>query len=291
MNILGKTKALTNQSIPMVCLGLGLSFFSSYANAAFEVIDEPSYGNAQNETFRRAIDNTEPLDSSDRTFLSRVDQKRVGQRSYWKAQIARPTTKLKMVTNETTGVPGQPATRNTNEDTFHVALGLGYKWIRWAVELEFLISETFDYRTNPALVNPVFVPPGVGATAIQLKGVVKPWAFFGNIEYEVPTFFDFVPTSFHPYVNLGIGTAVKTTDSQTSTLGGAARQIKSSRSNDFAWHFGLGLKYQVTGNLLLDFAYRWMALGDVKFGQIEGLTLKARDLDTNGFYLGLTYQV
>lgn len=292
MKIFGTTYKSSISLIRYISLGLALCALSPISSfAAFDVMEEDAnYGNAQNQTFQRAIDNTEPLDAEDRVFLSRVEEKRVGNRSYLKAQIGRPRSQLLRVSNETIGVPGQPAVRDVDEDVFHIMLGIGYKWVRFAVELELLISETFDYATNPALSNPVFFPPP-GGTAIQLSSDVKPWAVFANLEYEIPRFFDFIPTTFHPYVNIGVGTSVKTTNASTASIGGAARQIKSERSNDFAWHFGLGTKYQITGNLLIDFAYRWMALGDVKFGPIEGITLRATDLDTNGFYLGLTYQL
>lgn len=296
MNIRGKARVLNRTFLKLITLSLGLAVFSAPVKAGFEVMGEAEeqYGNAQSEEFRRAVAQKTELSDVDRKYLNSVEKKRVGNRWYYKAQIARPTVKLKMVTNESTGIPGQPPERSVNEDVFHFILGWGYKWTRWATEIELLIAETFDYRTNPVLVNPVYIPPPIpigGGQSIKLEGNVKHFAFFWNFEYEVPTFFDFIPKTFHPYINAGIGTAVKTTDSQTFTLGGQARQNKSSRSNDFAWHAGLGVKYQVTGNILIDIAYRWMMLGDVKFGTIEGLTLKARDLDSNGFYLGLTYQL
>lgn len=290
MNTSGKFFNSAPNIFKLICLTALFTLTSMKAFAAFDVMEEEYYGNAKNDTFRRAIENTEPLDAEDRVFLSRVEERRVGNRSYLKGQIGRPRAQLLQVQNDTTGVPGQPAVTNTDEDVFHIMVGMGYKWVRFAVELEFLIQETFDYQTNPALANPTFTPPP-GGVAIQLSSDVKAWAVFANLEYEFPRFFDFIPSTIHPYANIGVGSSVKTTNARTASIGGAARQIKSSRSNDFAWHCGLGMKYQITGNLLIDFAYRWMALGDVKFGEIEGLTLRARDLDTNGFYLGLTYQL
>ena len=94
-------------------------------------------------------------------------------------------------------------------------------------------------------------------------------------------------------MNLGIGLTSNTADSATFSAGGQGRQVQTKRSTDFAYNGGLGIKYQITGTIILDLAYRWYQLGGVKFGPIDDVnfTLSAKDLNTKGIYLGIVYQM
>ncbi len=251
------------------------------AMAAFEVINEPNveYGNAQNEVFRKAVEFEDSLDSTDRAFLSTVEQKRVSNRWYYEAQIGRPEIRVKDVMNETTGMTGQPANRSTEDDLFLFVIGWGYKWNRFATELELVISESVDYRSNPILT---------GQT-IQVDADIQNVTLFWNFEYEIPTFFDFIPSRVHPYVNVGFGPSFKTVDTRSLSLGNQARQTTSERSTDFAYNLSAGVKFQLTANILVGGGYRYMNMGEADIGPIEGIKLSADEYTARGFFVGLTY--
>lgn len=279
MNTFGIRRFLTNKLyFGLSTLILSFACFSAYAG--FEVQEgDPhiEYGNAQNETFRRAVEYEESLDANDRSFLASVEQQAVTNRWYWKALLARPKAQIEDVRVEFTGSPTVTLPGDEDE-VFQFIIGFGHKWNRWAAEMELLISESLTYRLQQ-IYN------------IQAKANIKNWVLFLNTEYEIPTFFDFIPNRFHPYINAGVGVSVKTVDTQAFNAVGQATNLYSERSNTFAWHAGLGSKFQVTSNILVDIAYRWMQFGEADFANINGVSIKATDLVSRGFYLGITYQL
>lgn len=286
---------MTSHRIKIKLLLCAIGFLVTGAvQAAFQIQgpeEEYHHGRATNESFRRAVESEEPLDANDMSFLSNVEEKRTTNRSYYRLQLARPEAKIKDVSNNTPGITGTVANTSVEDDVFTVSLGWGYKWIKWATELELVVAESFGYQTSPILVVTA-IPAGFtpSPNQIQLRSSVKHFALFWNWQYEIPTFFDFIPKSIHPYAQAGFGLGYKTVDDSTFTLGNQRRQTDTSRSGDLAGNLGLGVMYQVTGNFLIDIAYRYMQMGEFEFGPIEGFKLEANDLKTRGFFVGFVYQ-
>jgi|GEM_PF-3193002 hypothetical protein len=277
-------------STKLVIYGLTLWCCCSSAQAGFSVMeDETYYGNAQSETFRRAIENEAPLDSQDRAFLASVQELRTTNRWYFKSLVGRPQVTLKNVKNVSPQRPAPapknqlPNTREAKDDALNLDLAFGYKWKRWALEHELLIGESLHYHTVEASNVP----------SIRLASSIKNIATFLNVQYDLPTFFDFIPKRVQPYALMGLGVSLKTADNTTQNLTGGQRYAQSTRSTALAWHGGLGVQVQVTGSLLANLAFRYYQFNDLKMGPIDeaDYTLKWDSLVSRGFYLGLTYQL
>lgn len=280
---------------------------SKPAVAGFGVVGEPEnttvYGNAQNKTFKNAVEGMESLDESDRAFLASVEEGRSFKRWYTRIMFGQPRVSLKNIENKTNGAnPSNPLADGTpvtytsgvpisepekKDDSFTVMLAWGYHWEKWAWELELMLAETLKYQAKP-------VTPGV---PIQVQADISKIALFNNFEYTFDHWFDFQPRDLHFFTLFGFGLALKTADITALTLAGQARQTHSSSVASLCWQLGLGARYQIAPHFLLDLSYRYADLDVVKFGPVDavkpydGLAFKAKTLRSVGGFLGITYKL
>lgn len=253
--------------------------------------DEGCFGNAQNEAFRRAMEGEVPLSAGDRAFLANVEANRLGNRWRLKALVGRPRISIEDIqvdstTPDITGIgPG------ISKDTFQLFLGWGYKWTRWATDLELLAGEQIHQPLSPASFS---VPlPFVS----QFNTTFQYLALFWNLEYEIPRFLDIMPSIIHPYIQGGAGIAVKSANSDI--LIGPGTIHMSHDIATFAWNAGVGVRFEITCQLLGDIAYRWVDLGGLNAGTLEGLvtdpfvllTASSKHVRSHGLYFGITYQL
>lgn len=280
--------------------------------AGFGVIEpqqDEFYGNAQNRTFKSAVEGIESLDESDRAFLASVEESRTFKRWYTRIMFGQPRVTMKNIENQTNGAnPSTPVAAGLVfptttdviytsgvpmsepekvDDSFSVLLAWGYHWVKWAWELELMLSETLKYQAKP-------VKPGV---PIQVQADVTKIGIFNNIEYTFDRWFDFMPVDLHLYALFGFGLAYKQTDVTTLTLVGQARQTHSTSLASLAWQLGAGARYQISPHFLLEVTYRYADLDKVKFGPVDavkpfdGLAFRAKTLRSVGGFLGLTYKL
>lgn len=257
--------------------------------------DEGCFGNAKTEAFRRSIEGDVVLSAVDKAFLANIEANRLGNRWRLKAFVGRPRMNIEDVevtsigadTVEITGIgPG------VSKDTFQLFLGWGYKWTRWATDLEFLAGEQLSQPLSPA----TFSTPITFVS--QFNTTFQYLALFWNLEYEIPRFLDFIPNTIHPYIQGGAGIAVKSANSDI--LVGTDAMIHISHDIvTFAWNAGLGFRFEITCQLLGDIAYRWVDLGGLNTGTLEGavtdpfalLSASSKHVKSRGLYFGITYQL
>jgi opacity protein-like surface antigen len=95
------------------------------------------------------------------------------------------------------------------------------------------------------------------------------WLVLANIYADLGTWYNFTP-----FIGAGIGAAQITisnfTDINTPQLG-AAFADDASKWN-FAWALHAGVAYKVNSQLTLEFAYRYVSLGDAVSGDIKTFT-------------------
>lgn len=274
--------------------------------AGFGVVESPEdgfYGNAQNKTFKSAVEGLETLDESDKAFLASVEESRTFKRWYARIMFGQPRVTLKNIENQTNGAnPSTPLIDGTpviyrsgvpisepekKDDSFTVLLAWGYHWLKWAMELELMIAETLKYAAKP-------VTPTV---PIQVQSDISTIVLFGNVEYTFDRWFDFMPQDLKLYVLFGVGGAVKQSDITTLSLVGQARQTHSTTIASLAYQLGLGARYQISPHFLIDLTYRYADLEKVKFGPVDavkpfdGLAFRAKTLRSAGGFLGLVYKL
>lgn len=254
--------------------------------------DEGCFGNAQTEAFRRSMEGEVPLSAGDKAFLANIEANRLGNRWRLKALVGRPRINIEdlEVTSTTPDITGIGP--GVSKDTFQLFLGWGYKWTRWATDLELLAGEQLHQPLSPATFSTPL--PFIS----QFNTTFQYLALFWNVEYEIPKFLDFVPSTIHPYIQGGAGIAVKSANSDI-LVGNAAIIHTSHDIATFAWNAGIGFRFEITCQLLGDIAYRWVDLGGLNTGTLEGLILdpfvflsaSSKHVRSRGLYFGITYQL
>lgn len=274
---------------------LFLAVPSAWAGFDVKNIDDEDtcVGNAQNEVFKRAMECDGTLTAADKAFLACVDNSRQGNRWRLKALVGRPRIGIDDVSITSTTPDIISVGPGIGVDTFQLILGAGYKWTRWAMDLELLGGEQINQVLSPVLLN-----PPIGYLS-QFNTTFQYLALFANLEYEIPKFFDFLPDIIHPYVQGGAGGVVKSTNNDI--LIGVGPVIHTSRDIvTFAWNLGVGLRVEITSQLLADIAYRWIDFGGFNAGTLEGiippdpfgtLNLSSKHVRSRGLYFGITYQL
>ncbi|EBW3212279.1 adhesin/invasin protein PagN [Salmonella enterica] len=114
--------------------------------------------------------------------------------------------------------------------------------------------------------------------------------------YMVNGYYDFHnSTAFTPYISAGVGLAHVKLSNNTIPVGFGINETLSASKNNFAWGAGIGAKYAVTDNIMIDASYKYINAGKVSISKnhYAGDEHTAYDADTkaasNDFMLGITY--
>jgi opacity protein-like surface antigen len=135
-------------------------------------------------------------------------------------------------------------------------LGIGYQFNSWL-----RADVTGEYRSK-ANFNGLDFVSGVGQTN-QYRGDKSEWLFLANAYLDLGTWY-----SVTPFVGAGIGFDRLTIGNFTDTnigLGGGGAALGLSTDNskwNFAWALHAGLAYRVNPNFTVEFAYRYVNLGN-----------------------------
>lgn len=246
------------------------------------VESQGEYGNGQNSDFNRAVAEEAPLEAGDRAFLDSINISRSNNRWFARARVGRTKVEFRNVSNQSGGSTASVTVPSSTEKLWQISPSFGYQWHYFLAELELLLSESPHYDASPMLSGDTF----------NLKSRTKLFSLLANLEFEIPTYFAFIPKRLHPYLGAGIGISFKKTDANTydSTTGNPLSQ-ESKREYVFAWDLGAGLRYDIIGNLLFDLSYRYIDLGPAQIGPIQGDILKVQHITCKGFFLGLVYKL
>ena len=177
-------------------------------------------------------------------------------------------------------------------------LGIGYQWNEWLrtdVTGEYRGRANFhglDIGTAPGLILPD-----------DYRASKSEWLFLANAYVDLGTWWHITP-----FVGAGIGMSQITIDSfrdvgitgiaPTPPILSVAYGNSASTWN-FAWALHAGLAYKVTKNVTVEFAYRYVSLGDAKSGDLIGFDgtnnfnnpMEFRNLTSNDFKLGIRWAI
>jgi opacity protein-like surface antigen len=138
-------------------------------------------------------------------------------------------------------------------------LGLGYQWNNWL-----RTDVTGEYRSKANFHGLQIVDSG-GMFTDEYRASKSEWLFLANAYVDLGTWWNITP-----FVGVGAGMSRNTIsdflDVNTPNLGVATGADTSKWS--FAWALHAGLAYKVTKNLTIEFAYRYVDLGDAKSGDL-----------------------
>jgi opacity protein-like surface antigen len=141
-------------------------------------------------------------------------------------------------------------------------LGIGYYFNDW---LRF--DATGEYRSRANFHGTQVITSGGGVITDEYTASKSEWLFLLNGYVDLGTW-----SGITPFVGAGVGTARNTISSFqdicTVCVGpGVAFGDTFSKWN-FAWALHAGLAYKVTRNFTLEFAYRYVDLGDAASGDL-----------------------
>jgi len=173
----------------------------------------------------------------------------------------------------------------TNADTPFIGGGVGYEFNNW---LRF--DGTAEYRAR-TLVNARGIYDPVTATGDSYQGYLKSWVFLANAYVDLGTW-----NCFTPFVGAGVGAAYNTlsdfTDMGIGTTGfGFGRNTSEWHP---AWALHAGVAYNVSKNLKVELAYRYLNLGSITdtvdcYGGCTPDSYKLGKLHSNDILFGLRW--
>ncbi len=175
--------------------------------------------------------------------------------------------------------------QNSNSDTFFVGGGVGYEWNNW---LRF--DATAEYRAKTQ-VNARGVYDQITGFGDAYQGYIKSWVFLGNAYVDLGTW-----NCFTPFVGAGIGAAYNQltnfVDMGIGTTG--AGFGRDSGEWNLAWALHAGFAYNVSKNLKVELAYRYLNLGSVTdtidcIGGCSADSYKFSNMHSHDIMLGLRW--
>lgn len=171
-------------------------------------------------------------------------------------------------------------------------LGIGYQYndhLRFDVTGEFRGNATFH---GLDVYHDTAADPEDGTD--EYTAVKSEWTFLANAYWDLGTWHQVTP-----FVGAGVGASLNTikgfTDVNTPT-GGVAYAADHSKWS-LAWQLTAGLSYQVTPNMTLEAAYRYLDLGSAASGDIVPYIgpnnynnpMEFRHLTSQDFKIGFRY--
>ncbi len=139
-------------------------------------------------------------------------------------------------------------------------LGIGYYYNDW---LRFDV--TGEYRSKANFHGTQIITSGGGTQTNEYSGSKSEWLFLANAYVDLGTW-----SGFTPFVGAGIGMSRNTIhsfrDVNTVTAGVAFGDDQSKWN--LAWALHAGVSYKVTKNFAVEFAYRYVDLGNAESGDL-----------------------
>jgi opacity protein-like surface antigen len=170
-------------------------------------------------------------------------------------------------------------------------LGIGYYYNDW---LRFDV--TGEYRSKANFHGTQVITSGGGTITDEYSGSKSEWLFLLNGYVDLGTW-----NGFTPFVGAGIGTSRNTIHSFQDVCtvcagGGVAFGAEQSKWN-LAWALHAGVAYKVTKNFTVEFAYRYVDLGNAESGDLYTYLggnainnpMEFKHLTSHDFKLGLRF--
>jgi opacity protein-like surface antigen len=171
-------------------------------------------------------------------------------------------------------------------------VGLGYQFNSWL-----RADITGEYRTASTLR--VFEIPDFGGTLSPAHNtmVQSAWVALANLYADLGTWY-----SFTPFIGVGAGVANVRLAGFTNLNDGAVIVANNSAATgdqwNFAWALYAGLAYRLTPYASIEFAYRYVNLGDAKTGPIigfdgtaQGDSYELKNIDSHDLKFGVRWML
>lgn len=172
-------------------------------------------------------------------------------------------------------------------------IGIGYQWNNW-----FRTDITGEYRGKATFHGLDIVNSGGTVTTNEYRGSKSEWLVLANLYADLGTW-----AGFTPFVGVGLGGSYNTisnfTDVCTTCPGGGVAYAGAASKFNFAWAVHAGMAYKVTPNMTVEFAYRYVSLGDALTGDIVTYLggnavnnpMHFKDITSHDFKLGVRWML
>jgi opacity protein-like surface antigen len=186
---------------------------------------------------------------------------------YLRGDIGMSNQQVKSLNN---ALYSQVSSVNTVQKDFDSApffgLGVGYQFNHW-----FRADLTGEYRGKANFHGLDIVRSGVNTFTDEYRGSKSEWLVLANFYVDLGTWY-----SFTPFVGAGIGASYNTIsnflDVCTTCAGGGVATGDTASKWNFAWALHAGVAYKVNSQLTIEFAYRYVSLGDAMSGDLVTFT-------------------
>jgi len=155
---------------------------------------------------------------------------------------------------------------NTTQEDFDSSplfgLGVGYQWNTWL-----RTDLTGEYRGKANFHGLDIVRSGGTNSTDEYRASKSEWLVLANIYADLGTWY-----SFTPFIGAGVGVSYNTIsnflDVCTTCAGGSVATGATTSKWNFAWALHAGVSYKVNNQLTLEFAYRYVDLGNAMAGDL-----------------------
>ncbi len=172
------------------------------------------------------------------------------------------------------------------DSSMFAGLGIGYQFNHWI-----RADLTGEYRSKASFHG--LERNNAHTFADEYSATKSEWVGLANLYVDLGTWYGLTP-----FVGAGVG-FTRTKIASFIDLGShASMTFADDRSKtEFAWALHAGVAYDVTENLKVEFAYRYLNLNDGQTGILHRfddsgcncLSVKFKDLDSHDFKLGLRW--
>lgn len=261
-----------------------MSVLALPVHADFGVMDstksaEP-YGNAETESFHRAITGGTTLTATEETELSVSLPVQEAQHYYGRVGLNFSTLKLEQLKNRSSGLDssGVIAKKSVSMNQTGLEVALGYSWSsNLRGEIEYLINKNLNYTASPVVT-------GAGLTSRQLTAQIKNNTLLANVYYEFLGL-----NRFKPYLTGGLGFSQDSIQSTITVAPYDAAGSTTVRKLGIVWAFGGGLRVAMFSRWHIDASYRYIRLGrNLNIAPSSGFKLLGNS-SMNAVSLGLMY--
>ena len=174
-------------------------------------------------------------------------------------------------------------------------LGAGYQFNNWI-----RADVTGEYRGKSSLH--ALELSRLDPFTNQFTGTKAEWVGLANVYFDLGNWYGITP-----FIGAGVGFAHNTIDNFVDVGGGlvggapvsALAFAGSESKTNFAWALHAGLSYDITEYLKIEFAYRYLNLGDAETGTLvrrdfsgcNCVSMKFDDIDSHDLKVGIRYML
>ena len=193
--------------------------------------------------------------------------------------------------------PGSPTINKGFDSAPFGGVGVGYKFNEW---LRADLTGEYRGRSNfhglDTYADP-FSTSGSGFGANQYSGSKSEWVGLANLYFDLGTWYGFTP-----FIGAGVGFAHNTIHdfvdvNPVVSPGNVQYGARDRSETNFAWALHAGVSYAVSPNFSIEFAYRYLNLGDARTdtlayyaNPVETIRpIRFRDLDSHDFKVGFRW--